>query len=353
MNVPIGHDAVIWIGIGLCLVHSAMFSGLNLAVFGVSRLVLETEKATGNRRAARVFALRQDAHFLLTTILWGNVAANVLLAILSDSILTGLGAFLFSTFVITLVGEIFPQAYFSRNALKVASAMAPILRFYQFVLYPVARPTALILDAWMGPENVQYLRERTLRHVLQKHIDADETDIERTEGMGALNFLELDDLPISTEGERIDPLSIVSLLTRDGLPVFPSFSGEPRDLFLDQVQRSGKKWVIFTDEDDQPRLVINANSFLRDALFARKTVDPLLHCHRPIVITDPSVLLGDVLPRFRVRPEHPEDDVIDEDIILVWAEEERRIITGSDILGHLMRGIVRKGKPPGPAPSAR
>ncbi len=150
MNILMGNATVIWFGIGLCPVQSAMFSGLNLAVFGVSRLLLETETASGNRQAARVLGLRQDVHFLLTTILWGNVASNVLLAILSKSILTGLGAFLFSTFVITIVGEILPQAYFSRNALKVASAMAPILRFYQFVFYPVARPTALILDAWIN-----------------------------------------------------------------------------------------------------------------------------------------------------------------------------------------------------------
>jgi metal transporter CNNM len=33
-----------------------------------------------------------------------------------------------------------------------------------------------------------------------------------------------------------------------------------------------------------------------------------------------------------------EDDVIDNDLILVWGEE-KRIITGSDILGRLLRGI--------------
>jgi len=42
-----------------------------------------------------------------------------------------------------------------------------------------------------------------------------------------------------------------------------------------------------------------------------------------------------------VDPEHIEDDVIDEDIILVWGAE-RRIITGADILGRLLRGIVAK-----------
>jgi hypothetical protein len=34
--------------------------------------------------------------------------------------------------------------------------------------------------------------------------------------------------------------------------------------------------------------------------------------------------------------------VIDSDLILVWTPEQKRIITGSDLLGRLMRGIVRR-----------
>jgi hypothetical protein len=34
-----------------------------------------------------------------------------------------------------------------------------------------------------------------------------------------------------------------------------------------------------------------------------------------------------------------ENDVIDNDLILIWAEE-KRVITGSDILGRLLRGIA-------------
>ena len=49
--------------------------------------------------------------------------------------------------------------------------------------------------------------------------------------------------------------------------------------------------------------------------------------------------LGDVIGRMKVKPEHPEDDVIDNDLILVWGNE-KRIITGADLLGRLLRGIV-------------
>ena len=69
-------DIFSWVGIVLCLGHSAMFSGLNLGVFGISRLRLEIEATAGNEAARRVLALREDNHFLLTTVLWGNVAGR-------------------------------------------------------------------------------------------------------------------------------------------------------------------------------------------------------------------------------------------------------------------------------------
>ncbi len=87
----------LWIGILLCLSQSAMLSGLNLAFFSISKLELQIEVVKNNKHARRVLSLRKDANFLLVTILWGNVAVNVLLALLSGSVLTGIMAFLFST----------------------------------------------------------------------------------------------------------------------------------------------------------------------------------------------------------------------------------------------------------------
>jgi CBS domain containing-hemolysin-like protein len=113
-----------WIGIFLCVSQSAMFSGGNLAFYRPSRLRLELE-ARRSPKARRVLALRQDSNFLLATILWGNVSINVLLALLANSVLVGVLAFLFSTFIITWFGEIMPQAYFSRHPLRTASALAP------------------------------------------------------------------------------------------------------------------------------------------------------------------------------------------------------------------------------------
>lgn len=109
------NDALIWLGIAFCVSQSALFSGSNIAVFSLSRLRLEAAAAAGDKTASSALELRRDANFTLVTILMGNVAINVLLTMLADSVMAGVLAFLFSTVVITALGEIGPQAYFSRN----------------------------------------------------------------------------------------------------------------------------------------------------------------------------------------------------------------------------------------------
>ena len=335
-----GTDALIWIGIALCVSQSATFSGMNLALFSLSRLQLEVEVAAGNKAAARVRAMRRDSNFLLTTILWGNVGVNVLLTLLSDSVLAGVAAFVFSTFVITLFGEIAPQAYFSRNALTVAQFFSPLIRLYQVLLFPIAKPSALVLDAWLGKEGVQYLRERNLRELIRKHIDSPEAkDIDRLEGLGALNFLSLDDLPVVMEGEPVDPASVVSLPADENGPLWPEFTESADDPFLRQVEASGKNWVIITDQEDEPQLVLDSDAFLRHALFHHAETRPGRFCHRPIIVRSRGTPLGWVLSRFRYAMPTAADQVVDNDVILLWGET-RRVITGTDILGRLLEGIA-------------
>lgn len=335
----------IWIGIVLCLSQSAMLSGLNLAFFSVSKLRLELEVGKGNKDVLRVLHLREDSNFLLVTILWANVAFNVLLALLSGSVLTGVLAFLFSTVLITIVGEIIPQAYFSRHAIRIASLLSPLLRFYQLLFFPVAKPTALVLDKWLGKEAIPFFNENDLRELILLHTEAVETEIDKMEGKGALNFLALDDLPLAFEGEAIDPKSILQLEFDGDRPLFPSIEASIDDEFLKNIQLSAKKWTIILDQEKEPRMVLDSDKFLLDALFSKKRLNPYRHCHRPIILKDGQTPLGEVIPRLKVNPQHSDDDVIDEDIILLWGEE-KKIITGSDILGRLLRGIVQNSAVP-------
>ncbi|WP_291322409.1 DUF21 domain-containing protein [Desulfonatronospira sp.] len=330
----------IWIGIVLCISQSAMLSGLNLAFFTINKLQLKMEAARNNVHALKILRLRKDSNFLLVTILWSNVGVNVLLALLSGSVLTGVLAFLFSTVVITIFGEIMPQAYFSRNALKMGALLYPVIRIYQFILYPIAKPTAMILDRWLGPEAIVYFKENDLREIIKLHMKSSNSEIDKVEGKGSLNFLALDDLPVAAEGEIINPDSIIQLEFNGSRPVFPEITPQIGNDFLARVQKSGKKWIIITDPDSQPRMTLNSDKFLRQALFEPQKFNPYHHCHRPIIVRDGLKSLGEIIPKLKVNPQRSDDDVIDEDIILYWGDE-KHVITGSDILGRLLRGIVQ------------
>jgi metal transporter CNNM len=334
-------QSIIWTSIALCVTQSAIFSGLNLAIFSISKLRLEVEAASGNLDAIGVLDLRKDSNFTLSTIVWGNVVTNVLLTLLSDSVLAGLGAFVFSTFAITVFGDIVPQAYFSRNALRMTARLRPLLGVYKILLFPVAKPTATLLNWWLGPEGITILRERDFRALLTRHGGMEGADVGQLEAIGALNFLDLDDISVLDEGELIDPLSILTLSNLNQRPALPRFERLPTDPFLRKLDASRKKWVIIVDDSGQPGWVLDADQFLRDALFDKAALDLEIYWHRPLLVSDMNARLGDVLGRMRVKPEHPEDDVIDNDLILVWGKQ-KRIITGSDLLGRLLRGISLK-----------
>ena len=98
------------------------------------------------------------------------------------------------------------------------------------------------------------------------------------------------------------------------------------------MKRIHKKWAVITNQTGEPLLVLDAEAFV----FA----------HRPIVVTDPEATVESVLDQFVVDVEHKNDRVIDRDVILSWSPESKRIITGADILGRLLQGIVRRAEPP-------
>jgi CBS domain containing-hemolysin-like protein len=333
-------DIITWIAIALCISQSAIFSGLNIALFSLSRLQLEVESGKGDKAAKKVLALRDDSNFSLATILWGNVGINVLLTLLSDSALAGISAFLFSTIAITVIGEITPQAYFSRNALKMGSLLSPVIKFYQILFYPVAKPSALILDAWLGKEGITYLAESELSSIIRKHIESEETDINHVEGIGALNFFKLDKISVSEEGELIDPDSVIALPTQMDLPIIPNITSGPNNEFLQLLNKSGHRWVVLTNESGEPLIVVDSDGFLRDAFFEPEKFDPYKYCHRPTIITDETTMLNTAIMKMKMSESTDKsfDGVIEHDVLLVWGES-KRIITGADIFGLLLKGM--------------
>ncbi len=329
-------NTLTWIGIAFCVTQSAMFSGSNLAFYRLSRLQLEVE-AKRDERAHRVLRLRKDSNFLLATILWGNVSINVLLALLANSVMVGVLAFLFSTFIITWFGEIMPQAYFSRHPLRTAALLAPLIRLYQFLLFPFARPTAKFLDWWLGKEAIEYMHEPLLRDILKAHVRSPETEVSDVEGIGALNFLDIDDLSTLEEGEVLSEESIIELPADLDLPRFPDVEPRADDPFLRRINAAGKPWVVLVDASGEPQLALHVDEFTRAALYGQRPLQPYHYCHRPVVVRDQETTFGEVIRQLKLAAANT-DEAIRNDVVLIWIGQ-RRIITGSDILARLLTGI--------------
>jgi metal transporter CNNM len=87
-------------------------------------------------------------------------------------------------------------------------------------------------------------------------------------------------------------------------------------------------------DNGEPAFVLDSHYFLRDALFDQLESNPGAYWHRPVIVRDMQTKLGDVIGKLKVSPERPDDDVVDNDLILVWGAQ-KRIITGADMWGAL------------------
>lgn len=331
-----------WLAIVICLMQSAIFSGSNLAFFSLGRMRLEAEVEKGNKDAVKVYNLRKDANLLLCTILWGNVSVNVLLAMLSGSVLAGMWGFIFSTVGITFFGEIIPQAYFSKHALRIGAKLSPLLRFYRIILYPVAKPCSFILDGWIGKEGLTLYGERDIEIILEKHISETSSEISANEGRGALNFLDLDDRFVSLEGNTINAKTVYSFPSQLDLPSLPTPNTEEGMKFINSLKKHPKMMAIIINEQGLPKLVVETTEYLSMLYSQGEDADIYSCCHRPVVVSDPKATLDTVLGELVVEADDKNDDVVDRDVILYWTETEKRIVTGADIFGRLLRGIAKR-----------
>ncbi|KAJ3339220.1 hypothetical protein HDU93_008513 [Gonapodya sp. JEL0774] len=123
--------------------------------------------------AEAIAPLRKDTHWLLVTLLLANTVVNETLPILFHSIdLDGWQAVLASTCLIVLFGEIVPQAVCARYGLAIGAFFARPVRMAQYLLYPVAKPIAIMLD-WAlgegGEEGMWRYRRAELKELVLLH----------------------------------------------------------------------------------------------------------------------------------------------------------------------------------------
>lgn len=145
-------DFVTYIIIIFLVALSGLFSGLTLGLMGISKSQLKRKIQLGHQGAKKLYAIRKTGNLLHVTLLLGNTLVNAILAIFLGSITVGVLAVVISTSLIVLFGEIIPQAFFSRYALKYAPRIVWIVWIFLIILYPISKLIAILLDNMLGKE---------------------------------------------------------------------------------------------------------------------------------------------------------------------------------------------------------
>merc|ERR1719499_2366693 len=164
---------------------SGLFSGLTLGLLGLDLKQLEivaSGEGADREYALSIIPVRQSGNFLLCTLLLGNVAVNAALSILLTAISGGILAFIISTALIVIFGEIIPQATCSRHALYIGAKTVYIVRVLMFLLAPLAYPVSLVLDYVLGPEFGNMYSNLELKKLIELHKEDDMVELDAQTG---------------------------------------------------------------------------------------------------------------------------------------------------------------------------
>jgi metal transporter CNNM len=169
-------------GAGLYLVIAAVlvllggaFAGLTIALMGQDEIYLQVLSVSGEgaerANAQKVLnLLKKGKHWVLVTLLLGNVITNETLPIMLDrSLGGGWQAVLGSTVLIVIFGEITPQSICVRYGLPIGAFMAPFVLVMMWVLAPVAWPTAKLLDYLLGEDHGTTYKKAGLKTLVTLH----------------------------------------------------------------------------------------------------------------------------------------------------------------------------------------
>ncbi|CAK4089833.1 unnamed protein product [Aphanomyces euteiches] len=285
---------------------AAMFSGLTLGLMSLDKVGLEVVIATGEEATAteeerrnakyakKIQPIRHDGHLLLTTLLFGNVAVNSIMAILMADMTSGFVGFIVSTIILVIFGEVIPQALCSKHPLAIGAKALPLIYVLIGVMYIIAKPIALVLDYFVGHDMGTVFSRCELEkmldiHVKQKKLDEDELGIMR----GAMHYKQT---PVSSVMTPIADVFTLPGSTRLDLQM------------IEKIYSMGYTRVPVWGKDVNDVLGI---IFVKDLIFVdpeardKTTLLDFLHLFgRSVHRVWPDSTLGDVLEAFKVGRTH-------------------------------------------------
>ncbi|XP_049283336.1 unextended protein isoform X2 [Anopheles funestus] len=253
----------LWVSIIIicvCLMFSALFSGLNLGLMSLDRTDLQILCNTGSDKekqyAHAIKPVRDMGNYLLCSILLGNVLVNSTFTILLDSLTSGLFAIVGSTVAIVIFGEITPQAICSRHGLAVGARTILITKAVMVLTFPLSYPTSKILDFLLGKEIGNYYDRERLKELVK--VTNDVNDLDKDEVNVIAGVLELRKKTVQQVMTRLEDAYMLPIdgildfekiaeIMQSGYSRIPVYDGEDREEIISILH---SKDLAFIDPDD-------------------------------------------------------------------------------------------------------
>ncbi|KAK9492340.1 hypothetical protein V1508DRAFT_462374 [Lipomyces doorenjongii] len=215
----VGPKFWIFMSISVTLVLlGGIFAGLTLGLMGQDEVYLQVIEQTGSvterKNAGKVLRLlKKGKHWVLVTMLLSNVITNETLPIVLDRCLGGgWPAVVSSTILIVIFGEVIPQSVSVRYGLAIGAMFAPFVQLLMYAMYPVAYPTALLLDHVLGEDHGTVYRKAQLKTLVTLHRSMGVERLNRDEVTIISAVLDLNEKPV---GNIMTPIQDVYTMSAD------------------------------------------------------------------------------------------------------------------------------------------
>lgn len=218
----------------ICQLFAALFSGLNLGLLSLDMKDLKIFKETGTYReryyANKIIPLRRHPNYLLCSIVFAQTLLNAINTLFLDNIAGGIVATVVATLMITICGEIIPQALCSRFGLLIGAVTSPLTWCIMIITAPLSWPFGKFLDMVLGDNPPMVYTRDHISYMIREHsFDLDKTEQRVVEGVLALRnkpamqyMTKLKDVFMLDYNERFDD-SLFIVISKSGYSRIPVF----------------------------------------------------------------------------------------------------------------------------------
>ncbi|KHN75882.1 Metal transporter CNNM2 [Toxocara canis] len=228
----------------------------------IAQLISEGSEDVNERQyATNILPLRENGNFLLCSIVFGNTFTNCITTLLINDLSKNVNpeiaqllvALIIPTLIITIFGEIVPQAVCSNHGLVIGSRTRYLTIFFMVLFCPISYPISRFLDVVVGVEGRDVYDRKTLRVLIttqrdlikdtaKKHMaERKMMDVETTDlVLAAIDFPEKIVMSVMTPIDKIFMLSdgsvidnaLLKTIAAKGRTRIPIYKGKDRETIV-------------------------------------------------------------------------------------------------------------------------